>query len=392
MAGKRAGWGRVLAGALLAALLLVVVLATISALANRGLPRRSPILDRLGPAQTARLAEAIHLRQALGDSIWPGFGREDIPVVLYNERFAFLTGIDAPAPGWIKVPGKRVRGGAWQPIPGDSLNGTPCYRQPLPIPRVIPEAFTVRVGDRWAASVPTYEWFCIDLASHIRHGLPAPLAAVFPYGLAQRLMIGGVEGYVCITEHESFHAFQGRVAPERLVAAERAATIEDRFPSSPAFEESWRRELGLLASGASARARAECDSFARRFLDQRRERRAAHRLAPELVACERAREWLEGVAKYVEVESWRRAAQTPGYRPVRRLAGDHDFHSYSGFDRKWAREVTQIHWGRDDTRFYGSGFAQAEILDRLMPGWKLRAFTDSTSLEDLVAEAVRQAR
>jgi hypothetical protein len=33
--------------------------------------------------------------------------------------------------------------------------------------------------------------------------------------------------------------------------------------------------------------------------------------------------------------------------------------------------------------------AQALILDRLMPGWKSRAFAPDVWLEDLVAEAVR---
>jgi hypothetical protein len=40
-------------------------------------------------------------------------------------------------------------------------------------------------------------------------------------------------------------------------------------------------------------------------------------------------------------------------------------------------------------RFYYSGMAQAVLLDRLMPDWKVRAWSEGVWLEDLLAEAVR---
>ena len=36
-----------------------------------------------------------------------------------------------------------------------------------------------------------------------------------------------------------------------------------------------------------------------------------------------------------------------------------------------------------------SGMAQAVLLDRLMPGWKDRAWAEGVWLEDLLVEAVR---
>ncbi len=388
MAGRRVRWGRLLARLFLGGVAVLLLLAILGALDGRGLPRRSSVVDRLAPREKARLAEALHLHRALGDSVWPGWSRQDLPVVLYNERFAFLVGLADPQPGWIKVPGRKVHGGPWQIVPGDSFAGAPYYRQPLPGPGEIPEAFTVRVGERWAASVPTYEWFRISLAAEIRRGLPAPLAAVFPFRLALRLLIGGVDGYVCIIEHEAFHAWQGSQAAERLAAAERATALEVGYPESQALEHEWSREAEPLARGALARSRAECLAQAREFLARRGQRRVLGHVAPALADYERRREWLEGLAKYAELECWRRAAGTPGYRPLAELAGDGDFRGYAGFEQKWRRELAQLRWARGDTRFYETGLAQAAMLDRLAPGWKARALAGDESLEELLAEAV----
>jgi hypothetical protein len=393
VARKRVRWGRVVAAVLAGIVLSLSILACWTAFDNRRLPRHSRVVDQLDQQQKALLSEALHLHRALGDSIWPGWAREDLPVVLYNERYALLTGLPDPPAGWIKVPGGRVRGGPWEPVPDDSFEGAPYYRQALPSPGENPEAFTVRIGDRWAASLPTLEWFGISLAERLRSGMPPVLAAVFPTRMVLRLLIDGSDGYLCLIQHEAFHAHQGVAAPLRIASAERAvAEVERDYPfGQAASEQAWRRELGLLASCLRAPTREGADSLARRFLAARHDRRNRLGLAAVLVGCEREREWLEGLAKYVELESWRHAALTPGYRPFPALKSDPGFKAYAGFRRRYSREVGQIAWAKGDTRFYYSGMAQALILDRLMPGWKHRAFAQDVWLEDLVAEAVRGA-
>ncbi len=42
-----------------------------------------------------------------------------------------------------------------------------------------------------------------------------------------------------------------------------------------------------------------------------------------------------------------------------------------------------------DAPFYYSGFAQGVLLDRLMPDWKARLWSEDAWLEDLLAEAVQ---
>src|SRR6185369_17435124 len=84
----------------------------------------------------------------------------------------------------------------------------------------------------------------------------------------------------------------------------------------------------------------ETARLAREFLQARAARRAEHGLTTALVDFERQREWLEGLAKYAELESWRRGAMTAGYEPLPALDSDADFKAYTGFEQRWSSEIT----------------------------------------------------
>jgi hypothetical protein len=235
----------------------------------------------------------------------------------------------------------------------------------------------------------TREWLRIGLVRQFHKDLPPVIRSIVPYRLALRLFLGESDGYISLVLHESFHAYQATVAPARLAAAERATALErDYERHDGAMRGAWREELGLLSKGAAPGSREEAVALAERFLAHRSGRRAAAGLGGNLVDYERQREWLEGLAKYVELESWRAASTTPGYRPLPAMANDADFRDYSGFPARRSRELTQMTWLTSvDVRFYYAGMAQAILLDRLMPGWKDRAFSDDVWLEELLAEA-----
>ena len=91
---------KVVLAALLGFSILCVGIIGFLALSNRRLPTRSQVVDRLSDLEKARLAEAIHVRQTLGDEVWPGWGQVDIPFIVYNEEYAFLVGYPDPADGW----------------------------------------------------------------------------------------------------------------------------------------------------------------------------------------------------------------------------------------------------------------------------------------------------
>lgn len=372
---------------------LLVLLVALSAASNLFFPQRSEVVATLGAEEKARLAEAIRLRQELGNGIWPGFGDAAIPVVVYNEANAFLVNYAGEPPvGWVIPRTGEQQGTAWEPAPGDDFFGQPYFRQAL-VNDVTPQAFTVRLGDQWAASMPTYEWSHITLAQGLREELPAGLGLVVPYSLVTRLLMGDSDKYISLITHESFHAFFGLHAERHLVEAEEVARRqEEAYPwEDAALTAGWQRELDLLTQALRASSQDETVNLAWQFLAAREERRSTDRLATRLIDYEQEREWVEGLAKYVELESWRQGATSGDNAPHPATARLADFNHYAGFETAWEREVDQIArmaGDRGDGRFYYSGMAQAALLDRLMPGWKGGALTGGTTLEGLLDAAL----
>lgn len=373
-------------------LLLCTVAVGVSWLQNRRLPTASVTPERLSTHQKAILTEVIHLRRVLGDTVWPNWGQADIPLIVYNEAYAFLVAYPDPPDGWLKVPANTLRGGPWELVPDDDFGGSPYYRQRLQA-GVTPEAYTVLVGERWVASLGTQEWMQIALVDQFRQDLPPFVREIFPYRLATRMLLRGTDGYVCGILHEAFHAYQGIEAAERLAVAERAVRWADAYPhSETAMQEAWQVELDLLAQALRAPAddTDRIAALARQFLGQREQRRQS--LAPALIDYERQREWAEGLARYAELGIWRAGMQAEAYQPSPGLATDRDFGAYGGYNRRWSQEIDQMRrtaGSSGDGRFYYSGMAQAVLLDRLSPGWKDQAMAEGIFLEDLLSAALR---
>jgi hypothetical protein len=380
-------------GAMISVLLCIAVLG-MSALVNRNLPSHSKVADRLSPLDKARLAEVFHLRQTLGDTVWPGWGQRDIPIIVYNEEYAFLVGYPNPPTGWIKMPQRATRGGPWQLLPDDLFENQPYYRQRLPDPDITPENFTVLVGDRWVVSMQTREYAEIAFYAGFRKQLPSWLRGVFPYPLAWKLLMGETDTYIVALEHEAFHSFQGIMVPSRLEEAEIVNRVGSQYRwDDPALTDDWHGEMVRLVQAARARSDGEAIELARQFLAARKKRRSAHGLNSDLVNYELQREWLEGLAKYAEVSIGRVAATTPGYEPVSSLAADPGFKRYVNRERYLSQQLDETlrTAGREgEVRFYYSGMAQALLLDRLLPGWKQLIFKQGVALEGLLQELAQK--
>ena len=370
---------------------LCLLLIAVSALSNLGLPQSSAVIETLSEADKIRLAETTHLRQAVGDAVWPGWGQADIPAIVYNESYAFLVGYPQPPAGWVKVPSGLKRGGEWEIVPGDTFDNQPYYRQRLTDPNITPQAFTVRVGQRWVSSLQTLDWAKISLIQPIRQDLPDVLRPIFPYRLFIGQLLSGSEKYISLSAHEAFHAYQGMEAPERFAAAENASVqYENQYPwGDQSLRDDWQKELDLLTQALRTDDQAALIDLTRQFNQLRAQRRESAGLSPELVNYEQQREWLEGLARYAELEVWRLATAS-SYSPITDTAKLTDFDHYAGFDTRWSQEVGQISrmaGDQGDGRFYYTGMAQAYLLDRLMPDWKQKAFAADTSLENLLMTA-----
>jgi hypothetical protein len=361
------------------------------ALSNWNLPTHSQVVDRLSDLEKARLAEAIHLRQTLGDQVWPGWGDADIPFIIYNEGFAFLLGYPEPPDGWVKVPQNEARGGPWEAVPGDTFNGQVYYRQELLDPKITPENFTVLVGDRWSATLSTKEYSLVSFVSGFRTQLPLVIRSIFPYRWMWWQLVGETENYLGALEHEAFHAYQGTTVPQRLAESEKTMVVDELYPwDDEALEDAWQVELDYLLAAVKADTDQAAVESVRSFLASR-EMRRANGLTPAMVDFERQREWLEGLAKYVEVEIGLAAQDAADYAPIDAIQSDPDFNGYQTrhrYRQGQVGEVNRLSGRGGDTRFYYSGMAQAMLLDRLMPGWKEQAFEPEVMLEDLLRQAV----
>lgn len=365
-------------------LLLFGLLFSGLAVINLQLPDRSPLLHRLSETEQIRLAEVTHLRKTLGDEIWPGWAQQHTPVLLYNEASAFLVGIENPEPGWIRIPYKTVEGTAWKKV--DSTNS--YYRQLLPRSGETPQAFIVQVGDEIAASMTTKSWTKIHLVEVIKEDLPNFLKPVMPYGLFINRFSS--EWHITAILHESFHAFQAKQSYERVRLAESVNTYYDSYPwKDTLFRESWVQERQLLAKALNSTDPNETKDLARKWLKVRRSRRAM--LDSTHTNYEQEREWLEGLAKYVELKSWMLASNELRYEPLPEMSKDPDFNFYRDAKERREQEILQLQsdLGFSESIFYYSGWAQAELLDRLYPDWKTVALEPGIYLDDLLDQVMR---
>jgi len=166
---------------------------------------------------------------------------------------------------------------------------------------------------------------------------------------------------------------------------------QDTYPwLDESLEADWKAELGLLAEALRSEDTKTTLDLARQFLAGREARRQQANLSPELIQLEQQREWVEGMARYVELGIWEQAAVS-GYNPLPETDQLSDFDRYAKFENRWDAELKQFPLMADDEgdgRFYYSGMAQAKMLDRLMPDWKQRYFQEGVWLDDLLAEVV----
>lgn len=351
---------------------LCLLLSTISAISNRDLPVEDNARI-LGVLDQARLLEALQLRAELGEQVWTGWGKAEIPVILWNGSYEFLFQYTGPPPA------------DWTVITMAELAGTPSFRRTADNP----QNFAVKVGETWTASIATKNNTDVFLIDSFRDIFPTPLKQIFPY----RLLIQPSETQLGAVLHESFHVYQYQRAPERIEQAELIHGWGDEYDTaSEAFNAELKEESKLLTLALKAETRAEKTELVRQFLSARDARRESQQLSSELIAYERWLEWEEGTAKYIEVAILKTAHEATAYQPVPGMQNDPDFKYYRKFDQRWSQELIQLEYPQatGEPRFYMSGMAQAFLLDALMPGWKEQYWDEGIFLEDLLRITVTE--
>jgi hypothetical protein len=373
-------------------LLTILLILCISAIYNQFLPEESVEVEYLSKAQKGYISEAFHLQSRLGDEIFPNWSDHSIPIIVYNEKYAFLTGMKNPDDGWRKMPANTLRGEEWNLVQSDDFFGDSYYRQRLNNPEITPENFTVKVGDQWVATLQTREYAEVAFYNGFKEELPAVVSSVFPYKIFWNLIMGNSENYVVSLIHESFHALQGIRVPGRLSSAEYINSVESQYPwENKQNQQGWTQEGDILIKAYQSSSGLETRELINRFLEVRENRRMNADLTAEEIMYEKEREWLEGMAKYAELKMGLIAEERNSYTPEPKLQDiDSDFNSYQSFESYFENQVaeTKRAVARDgESRFYYTGMLQAMLLDRVGGGWKSRVFQEGVYLDDLLSNS-----
>ena len=152
-----------------------------------------------------------------------------------------------------------------------------------------PQAFATKIGDTWAGSFHTYDYFNCSLLKQMPIFIPPQ---VFTYDQI---------GYRSIIVHEMVHAYQGKCDYKRVDQAEHISRVGERFEQNELFNRLIEQE-GLLLEQAIHSEEDEIPLICS-FLAVRDERRQKCGMSDEEIENEKEFEWLEGCARYGEYVS-----------------------------------------------------------------------------------------
>lgn len=274
------------------------------------------------------------LGRAMGDSIWPGFRPDTIPVlyVIKGAGTLVLGWHGALPPGFIPFADHPDAG--WQSS-----------------------------ADQGAASTGT------ELGGH--------RAAQVVVSDSQ-----DVASLVGLTTHEAFHVFEAasRKEGQRFGQGENAFLVTTYPVFDPQNEAGMALEGRILAAAEMAHTRLEQRALAQQFLAVRESRQRA--LGAELADFEQLAELNEGLAEYTLVRAEQLAAR---YR---------DFPDRPGAEQMRAAKLTGLRKLTEAVtlsirlRFYATGPALGLLLDALEgPTWKTRLVEQNLTVQDALADA-----
>ena len=293
------------------------------------------------PEITQRVAIAhdwvVRLGREMGDSIWPNFRPDTIPVLYV------LRGSGTLLLGWR---GELPPG--FTPIAAD--------------PRAVPVGGWKSAADRGAASTGT------ELA-----GRPTAQVVVDSQGIA--LLVG-------LTIHEAFHVFEAaaRRPGGKFGQGENSFLVTSYPVFDPQNEAGMALEGRILAAAQETTNKPRRRTLARQFLAVRESRQRA--LGADLAEFEQLAELNEGLAEYALVRATQLAARQRAF-PDRQAAA-----------RVYRNKLTALHELTEGVtlsirlRYYATGPALGMLLDALEgPAWKTRLLSENLTVQDALADA-----
>lgn len=318
--------------------------------------------DRKSLSQTdkASIQEVSRLKNNYGREIWPGLQQSDVPVILFNDRYEFLTGTPEVPEGWKRVEGDTVLGKSYSRRSADN-----------------PQAFAVETGAGWAGSMSCLDYMNRDMLLKIREEVPLPLNRLLP----SQMIVRSNDYHVVSIMHELFHAWQANRYSDKFGRSLAQSQMVDKYPyGNSHLNELFTREGKYLVKALQAKERGEKLRLARKFLYTRERRRKEMHV--EYINYEKFYEWLEGLAKYTEIKAYEVA-----HRHTDALAFSYE-EGMPYWETEWdnLEELGQVD---GSSRFYLSGMAQARLLDQLMDNWKKQIMKQGVFPETLLRKLVR---
>ncbi|MGH7519645.1 MAG: hypothetical protein ACREMI_00045 [Gemmatimonadales bacterium] len=279
----------------------------------------------------------VRVGREMGDSIWPGFRPDTIPVLyVIKGKGTLLLGWRGELP-----PG-------FTPVAAD--------------PRAEPLGGWLPTADRGAASTGT------ELA-----GRPVAQVVVDSQGIAE--LVG-------LTTHEAFHVFEAgaRKPGQRFGQGENSFLVTSYPVFDPQNEAGMALEGRILAAVQAATSKPRRRTLARQFLAVRESRQRA--LGADLANFEQLAELNEGLAEYALVRSMQLTARLREF-PDRAAAANLYRNKLVGLHKLTEDVTLSIR-----LRYYATGPALGMLLDALEgPAWKTRLVSQNLTVQDALADA-----
>ncbi len=315
--------------------------------------------SQLNKSQKTYLQESFRLKRKFGEKVWPGLDTINIPIIVFNNCYEFLLGLDSTDKDWTK-------------IESDKFYYNFYWRRDI----TEPKAFAVLVNGKWACKMGELNQMNFEFLNGIRQEFPPVIAQLFPYFFAKI----EPDQYIVSLLHETFHAYQAINNTSRFKNVESLYSLEKKYPYDNAdFIKLWNKEGRLLYEAFSTNDKDSTKKHIQDFLQTRKRRREMFHFTEDLINFERELEWLEGLAKYAEIRFYELAAEES--RESEEIQYRKGLpHWEMEFDRLREKLGKQ----KSDFRFYLSGMAQARALDLLYPEWKKNALQEDIFLEDLL--------
>lgn len=280
----------------------------------------------------------VRIGRDMGDSIWPGFRPDTIPVLyVIKGKGTLLLGWRGELP-----PG-------FTPVASD--------------PRAAPLGGWQPTTDRGAASTGT------ELAGRL---------------VAQVVVDSqGIAPLVGLTTHEAFHVFEAvSRKPNRRFGQQENSFLVTSYPVFDPQNEAGVALEGRILEAAQTATGTRRRTLARQFLAVRESRQRA--LGADLANFEQLAELNEGLAEYALVRSMQIAARQREF-PDRQAAARLHLNKLTGL-----HELTEDVTLSIRLRYYATGPALGLLLDALEgggPAWKTRLMSQNLTVQDALADA-----